>query len=198
MILLLTILETINRRLFVVEPEVEEGRRVLSLGTVTSRYDELFRKYTRTYFGRTPFEWFKAQSIQESRLIPDAKSPVGAMGLMQLMPPTFQEIRKELGLPNSPYDPATNIHAGMRYNLRCFKIWTEERSFTETLKLMFASYNAGAGNIIRAQKVVRDRNRCDGKHWDCIQQGLPAVTGGHSIETITYVENIEDYYFLLR
>lgn len=168
------------------------------VGDLTNRYDEIFRKHTRTYFGRMSWKWFKAQSIQESSLRPNAKSTAGAMGLMQLMPATFQEIRKELGLPNAPYDPSANIHAGIRYNLKCFNVWTEDRSNREVLKLMFASYNAGPGNIVRAQKVVRDGRVCDGKHWDCIRRGLPKVTGSHSKETIQYVANVEQYYTLLR
>ncbi len=169
-----------------------------SLGGMTGRYDEIFRKYTRTYFGRMSWKWFKAQSIQESSLQPQAKSSAGAMGLMQLMPATFQEIRKEVGLPNAPYDPSANIHAGIRYNLKCYNVWTEDRSSGEILKLMFASYNAGPGNIIRAQKVVRSGRLCDGTRWDCIRRGLPQVTGSHSKETIQYVANVEHYYNLLR
>ncbi|MCZ6675333.1 MAG: transglycosylase SLT domain-containing protein, partial [Verrucomicrobia bacterium] len=155
-------------------------------------------KYTRTYFGRMPWRWFKAQAIQESHLQPRAESPVGAMGLMQVMPATFQEIRRELGLSNTPYDPETNIKAGIHYNLKCFNFWIENRSFSEKLKLMFASYNAGPGNILRAQQQVRRTQVCDGKHWDCIQQGLPEVTGRHSQETIQYVEKIEDYYRVIQ
>ncbi len=176
-----------------------EGTQDLQLTRdLTGRYDEIFRKYTRTYFGRMSWKWFKAQSIQESSLEPHAKSSAGAMGLMQLMPATFQEIRKEVGLPNAPYDAKANIHAGIWYNLKCYNVWTENRSSGEILKLMFASYNAGPGNIIRAQKVVRSGGICDGKRWDCIRRGLPQVTGNHSKETIQYVAKVEHYYNLLR
>lgn len=176
-----------------------EGTRNLRLARdLTGRYDETFRKYTRTYFGRISWKWFKAQSIQESNLQPHAKSAAGAMGLMQLMPATFQEIRKEVGLPNAPYDAKANIHAGIWYNLRCYNVWTENRSRGEILKLMFASYNAGPGSIIRAQKAVRIGGLCDGNRWDCIRRGLPQVTGSQSRETIEYVANVEHYYKLLR
>ncbi len=164
----------------------------------TRRYDGYFRKYTRTYFGRMSWKWFKAQSIQESRLDPLAKSSAGAMGLMQLMPGTYKEIAREVGLPPTPYDPRANIHAGIRYNLDCFNFWTERRSWQEKLRLMFASYNAGPGNIARAQKVVREQNLCSGRRWDCIKRGLPQVTGQHSKETIQYVDSVEYYYSLLR
>ena len=165
---------------------------------LTRRYDGYFRKYTRTYFGRMSWKWFKAQSIQESRLEPNAKSSAGAMGLMQLMPGTYKEIAREIGLPPTPYDPRANIHAGIRYNLECLNFWTERRSWQEKLRLMFASYNAGMGNIVRAQKVVREQNLCSGRRWDCIKQGLPQVTGRHSQETIQYVDNVEYYYSMLR
>lgn len=165
---------------------------------LTRRYDGYFRKYTRTYFGRMSWKWFKAQSIQESRLDPHAKSSAGAMGLMQLMPGTYKEIAREIGLPPTPYDPRSNIHAGIRYNLDCFNSWTERRSWQEKLRLMFASYNAGPGNIARAQKVVREKGLCGGRNWDCIKRGLPQVTGRHSQETIQYVDNVEYNYSLLR
>ena len=165
---------------------------------LTRRYDGYFRKYTRTYFGRISWKWFKAQSIQESRLEPNAKSSAGAMGLMQLMPSTYKEIAREIGLPMAPYDPRSNIHAGIRYNLECFDFWTERRNWQEKLRLMCASYNAGPGNIARAQKVVREQNLCSGRRWDCIKRGLPQVTGQHSKETIQYVDSVEYYYSLLR
>lgn len=165
---------------------------------LTRRYDGYFRKYTRTYFGRISWKWFKAQSIQESRLEPNAKSSAGAMGLMQLMPSTYKEIAREIGLPMAPYDPRSNIHAGIRYNLECFDFWTERRNWQEKLRLMLASYNAGAGNIGRAQKVVREQDLCKGRSWGCIKQGLPQVTGRHSQETIQYVDNVEYYYSMLR
>jgi soluble lytic murein transglycosylase-like protein len=64
-------------------------------------------------------------------------SPKGAMGLMQLMPKTWQEMRQRLGLGDDPYDPHDNILAGAAY-LRT--LW--EEFGTEG---MFAAYNAGPG-----------------------------------------------------
>src|SRR5919201_1404990 len=52
-----------------------------------ARYDGVFRKYTKRYFG-AGFDWryFKAQGMAESQLNPTARSWVGARGIMQLMP----------------------------------------------------------------------------------------------------------------
>ena len=58
-------------------------------------YDEYFRKYSKRYFGpHFDWRWFKAQAIAESGLKHDAKSWVGAVGVMQIMPATFEEIRR--------------------------------------------------------------------------------------------------------
>lgn len=194
----LVVLETLLYDELRVDPTEQPQPDLVSAAGSTNRYDDLFRKHTRTQFGRMPWQWFKAQALQESRLQARAQSPVGAMGLMQVMPATFQEIRSELGLPNRPYDPETNIRAGIHYDMKCYRIWIEDRPLKEKLRLMFASYNAGPGNIINAQKVVRSRNMCSGVEWGCIKQGLPSVTGHHSKETIQYVDRIEGFYQVIR
>ncbi|MBP6775074.1 MAG: transglycosylase SLT domain-containing protein, partial [Gemmatimonadaceae bacterium] len=58
---------------------------------VASTYDPIFRKYSKRYFS-VAFDWrhFKAQAMAESDLNPKARSRVGARGLMQLMPSTYQ------------------------------------------------------------------------------------------------------------
>lgn len=167
---------------------------LLPVRTYTSRYDQHFQKYTRTYFGRFSWRLFKAQAIQESGLNPDARSPVGALGLMQIMPETYKSIRRQVKLGPNPLRPGDNIHAGIFYDLQCFNEWQERRSMKERIRLMLASYNSGLGNILAAQKWVRGKQQCDGVDWGCIRQGLPHVTGVHAQETIEYVDRVQLFY----
>ena len=74
----------------------------------------------------------------ESNYQPRARSPKGAKGLMQLMP----ETARAYGLRN-PYDPASNIDAGVRHLRRLLDRFD--------LRLAVAAYNAGAGAVERAQ-----------------------------------------------
>ncbi len=75
---------------------------------------------------------------QESRFRPKAKSPVGARGLMQLMPRTG----RWMGARNL-YDPAQNIDAGVKY------IAYLDKRFNGDLKKIVAAYNGGEGNVKR-------------------------------------------------
>src|SRR5262245_186391 len=64
--------------------------------TVTDRYDDTFRKYAQRFFG-PGYDWriFKAQAMAESNIDMNAKSWVGARGIMQLIPSTFKEVRSK-------------------------------------------------------------------------------------------------------
>ncbi len=94
-----------------------------------------------TRFG-IPTEWIERVMRAESggstplgeRPITSAK---GAMGLMQIMPATWTELRAALGLGADPYDPRDNILAGAAYLRRMF----DRFGFPG----LFAAYNAGPG-----------------------------------------------------
>ena len=172
---------------------------------MTTPYDELFRIFAQIYFSdvpmgdrATPFDWLllKAQGIAESNLNPKAKSPVGAMGLMQLMPKTSAECARALYLPNLPWDPQTNIHFGAFYLKRMWSIFAAETGM-ERLRFAFGAYNAGAGNIIKAQQVASQRG-LPTDTWASIAHCLPSVTGRHAKETIGYVARIERIYARLK
>ena len=162
-------------------------------------YDTHFSKYSKRYFG-VGFDWryFKAQAVAESSLGKDARSAAGAEGLMQIMPRTFQEIRqKNPAIEGRVDQPRWNIAAGIWYDRQNFIPWTAERPFAERLKFMFGSYNAGRGNILRAQRIAL-REGLNATHWSAIEQGLPQVTGRRSEETIVYVTRIFDIKEVLR
>ena len=84
-----------------------------------------------------PESWVRAVIIAESNGDPRAVSPMGAMGLMQLMPGTWDELREQHRLGADVFDPRTNILAGTAYLKAMY-----ERFGSPGL---FAAYNAGPG-----------------------------------------------------
>lgn len=163
------------------------------------KFDKYLSKYSKRYFG-PDFDWryFKAQAIAESRLKATARSRVGAVGLMQIMPETFKEITKK-----NPYikgnrnQPRWNIAAGIYYNRTIWNLWKADRPFQDRLNFMFGSYNAGKGNILKAQKIAKKRG-FNQNYWDAIEISLPNVTGRRSRETIGYVKKINEIKGVLR
>ena len=125
----------------------------------TKRYDDYFRKYSKRFFG-IGFDWhvFKAQGIAESNLSPEAKSWVGAVGIMQLMPATFKDIQSALPEMQKIDDPQWNIAAGILYDRQLWKSWESAMSSEEKLKFVFGSYNAGRVTISNAQKKAKEIN----------------------------------------
>lgn len=160
----------------------------------TNRYDQLFITSALESFGTIlPWLWFKAQAIAESSLKPHAISPCGAMGLMQLMPATAAEMAKKLGIADTPFDPTTNIRMGIAYDRTCWNIWKQE-SGRERLRFMLVSFNAGPGNIIKAQNLAAQKG-LPTDTFTSIAATLPQITGQkNAAETIAYVAKIERLY----
>jgi membrane-bound lytic murein transglycosylase MltF len=153
-------------------------------------FDDWFEEYGRASLPVYDWRWFKAQARAESSLNPEAVSPAGAQGLMQIMPGTWADLEEELGIIASPFNAKVNIRFGVHYMRKMVRFWKAPRTDEERLKLAQASYNAGAGSILRAQRLCNDASL-----WSQIAWCLPEVTGGkNSHETITYVERIARYY----
>ena len=134
-------------------------------------------------------DWLQlmAQGFQESALNPEAKSPAGAVGIMQLLPSTAEW----LGVMN--YDePGGNIHAGAKYMARLMKRYAKVPEITEDNRFFFAlaAYNAGPGRVRkyrkRAIKLGYDPNR-----WFANVERVALRSG--NLETVMYVRNILNY-----
>ena len=173
---------------------VQRAAEARAARKATTRFDETFRKYSKRYFGPA-FDWthFKAQAMAESNLNPDATSYVGARGLMQLMPSTYQMIqtrRPELGAIN---DPEWNIAAGIMHDRYLWKLWSKEIGEPDRLTFMFASYNAGEGTIGRA-RAVAGAQKLDHAQWVTIESIAPTVPRWRYRETLDYVRKIDSFY----
>lgn len=142
----------------------------------SSRYDGHFRKYAKRYFGPgVDWRWFKAQAIVESRLKPKARSPGGAVGLMQILPSTFAEIREENPHFRHIRDPRWNIAAGIYYDRQLEREWLDRVGPDEALNFAFASYNAGPGRVRRAYKKAVKSNK-QASEWQQVAPHAPSLT----------------------
>lgn len=156
------------------------------------KYDIYFKQAMSWHMPGVDWKLLKAQCYQESRFKPKAVSPVGAMGLCQFMPATWQDVPMFIREGSSAFDERANITAAAWYNSKLFQFWHWRRPELEKIKLMLASYNAGAANVSEAQKL------CDmAINYDPIIKCLPDVTGHHSKETIHYVKSITKFWSAL-
>lgn len=145
-----------------------------------------FEKYGDTY----DVDWLlmAAQGYQESQLNQAARSKVGAIGVMQVMPATG----KELGVGDIT-DVDANIHAGIKYMRWIIDQYYAKEPMTNLDKALFAfaSYNAGAGRISRLRKEAAKRG-LDPNIWFHNVEYVAADKIG--AETVTYVGNIYKYF----
>jgi membrane-bound lytic murein transglycosylase MltF len=161
------------------------------------RYDDTFRKYSKRYFG-PGFDWrqFKAQGLAESNLDPNAKSWVGARGIMQLMPSTFSEVRSKNPAMQHIDDPEWNIAAGIFYDRKLWLSWETDSVESDRLPFTFASYNAGRLTILRAQDTART-HALDHRTWKSIESVAPRLKRWRHAETLDYVRRIEANHAML-
>jgi len=133
-----------------------------------------------------------AQGYQESTLDQDAKSPVGAIGVMQVMPPTG----KELNVGDiTKLEP--NIHAGVKYMRFMMDQYFKDEPMTDLNKglMTFAAYNAGPGRLRQLRREAEKRG-LDPNVWFGNVERVASERIGR--ETVTYVSNIYKYYIAYR
>ena len=155
-----------------------------------ARYDRDIRASVRHWLPMKPWKLLKAQLYQESRLDPLAVSPVGARGLGQFMAPTWREVSRAMGWGVvSPADASLGIQAAAYYMARLRRGWSSPRPERDRYDLALASYNAGFGSLLKAQR------KCGGPAgYPEITACLPQVTGRHARETLDYVPRIRHWH----
>jgi membrane-bound lytic murein transglycosylase MltF len=151
---------------------------------------ELFKKYSSQY--DMDFLLMAAQGFQESRLDQEARSHVGAIGVMQIMPATG----KELGVGDiTSMEP--NIHGGVKYMRQLIDREFKNEPMDPVNKglMAFAAYNAGPGRVRQLRKLTRERG-LDPNVWFGNVEQIASERIGR--ETVQYVSNIFKYYVAYR
>ena len=151
---------------------------------------ELFRKYSDQY--RLDYLLMAAQGYQESGLDQNAKSQVGAIGVMQVMPATGNELKV-----GDITKIDANIHAGVKYIRFMLDRYYQDEPMDKLNRglFTFASYNAGPGRIRQLRKEAEKRG-LDPNVWFGNVEQIASERIGR--ETVTYVSNIYKYYVAYR
>jgi membrane-bound lytic murein transglycosylase MltF len=133
-----------------------------------------------------------AQGYQESRLNQNTKSPVGAIGVMQVMPATGKDMKV-----GDITQTEANIHAGIKYMRFMIDQYYEKEPMTKLDKALFAfaSYNSGPGRVRQLRQEATKRG-LDPNVWFQNVEYIAAEKIGQ--ETVTYVSNIYKYYVAYR
>ena len=146
----------------------------------------LFKKYGNQY-GFDPL-MLAAQGYQESQLNQNAKSNVGAIGVMQLMPGTGEQMKVgDIHLTEA------NIHAGTKYMDQLLAKNFADAHFSEGNRPLFAfaAYNCGPGNVAKARNEAQKRGLDPNKWFNNVEVVIAQQIG---TQTTTYVRNIYKYY----
>ncbi len=151
-------------------------------------------QFFKTYSDKYDMDYLlmAAQGFQESQLNQNAKSQVGAVGVMQVMPTTGQDLK--VG-DISQLEP--NIHAGVKYMRFMIDQYFEKEPMDRVNKglFAFAAYNAGPGRIQGLRKEAARRGLDPNKWFNNVEIVASEKIGR---ETVTYVANIYKYYIAYK
>jgi len=151
-------------------------------------------QYFQKYGDQYNVDWLlmAAQGYQESQLDQNAKSPVGAIGVMQVMPATGKDLKV-----GDVTETEANIHGGIKYMRFMIDQYYEKEPMTKLDKALFAfaSYNTGPGRV-RQLRQEAARRGLDPNVWFQNVEYVAAEKVGQ--ETVTYVSNIYKYYIAYR
>ncbi len=190
----------IYRKYMVDERSEQISSRNTSADTYSDEYEDIVKKHLPNDDKRFDLALIQSVIFQESHFNPKARSWVGAIGLMQLMPETGTRFgAKDLK------DPEQNIAAGVNY-----LIWLDKRltryvpNKAERLSFTLAAYNVGLGHVMDAIRLARKFDR-DTTIWEgSVEQALlmkanPTVISDkenvkhgycRGTETVSYVRHI--------
>ncbi len=168
-----------------------------------SHFDEIIQRNAK----RINWDWRLVAAViyQESKFNPNARSWCGAQGLMQLMPGTARQVGV---YGNQAYNPASNIQGGTNYLKQLEKTWANISDYTQRVKFILASYNAGPGHVMDAARLA-EKNGYPKDKWDGSVEYFilyksnprfyndPVVKYGYcrGQEPFNYVRNIVKKYF---
>lgn len=150
------------------------------------KLEKLFKKYAKKY----DLDWraLAAVAYQESKLNHKTRSPVGAIGIMQVMPASG----KAMG-----FDDLTNleqnIHAGAKYLAYLRDEHFNDGDITPSARIDFvlAAYNAGPARIKRLRRQAKNAGLDPNVWFSNVEQIARRAIGW---ETVNYVSNINKYY----
>jgi membrane-bound lytic murein transglycosylase F len=145
-----------------------------------SPYDGLVKKYATMF----EFDWrlVTSQMYQESRFDPGARSFVGALGLMQVMPRTAREagvgdIRK----------PEQGIHAGVKVLARYSAMYQDpEISESDRIRFALASYNCGPGHVADGRRLAADLKLDPNQWFGQVEKAMPLLAKARFARTARY------------
>ena len=151
-------------------------------------------KYFETYGSKYDVDYLLmvAQGYQESQLDQSAKSHVGAIGVMQVMPATGKDLAV-----GDIHQVEPNIHAGVKY----FRFMIDQYYKNEPMDALnkglmtLASYNAGPGRIRQLRKETARRGLNPNVWFGNVERIVSEKIGR---ETVQYVSNIFKYYVAYR
>ncbi len=155
------------------------------------RFDKtvhFFQKYAEMY----DFDWLMlaALAYQESTIDQSKRSPVGAIGVMQILPTTARD--KNINIPDIE-KIESNIHAGTKYLHFMMNRYFNDPAIDRLNRVLltFASYNAGPARVSTLRKEAKTMN-LDPNVWFNNVEIVAAKRIGR--ETVQYVNNIFKYY----
>ena len=152
--------------------------------------------YFKTYASQYGFDYLMvvAQGYQESQLNQEARSPGGAVGVMQVKPPTAAA--PPISIPNV-MTAENNIHAGVKVLKTIADQYFSDPNINaeNRLLLTFAAYNAGPNRIAELRKKAPALG-LDPNKWFGNVELLVSRSVGRT--TVDYVRNIYKYYIAYK